>query len=155
MPFGRYSQCMNRELLVVDSLLPMLEEGMWQGDLDVGEMFYNYLLDPAIQQFCGVDIDPYLGNKASPARMSWLLWRQCVMGLNTYPHGCIQMHSLAEEFLHGQWMDVNNPFYYESIALNFPGPLSYNPSKPWLCKFNTVAGAVANDMLTYRRGQNN
>jgi hypothetical protein len=113
---------MNRELLVVDSLLPMLEEGTWQGDLDVGEMFYNYLLDPAIQQFCGVDIDPYLGNKASPARMSWLLWRQCVMGLNTYPHGCIRMHSLAEEFVHGQWMVVNNPFYYESITLISQGP---------------------------------
>jgi hypothetical protein len=38
-------------LPTVESLLPMLEPGMWQSDIDVGEQFYNYMLDPSIQPF--------------------------------------------------------------------------------------------------------
>jgi hypothetical protein len=53
-----------------DSLLPMLDVGTWQANIDIIEMFYNYLLDPAIQPYCGVDIVPYLRDGTSQQRLS-------------------------------------------------------------------------------------
>jgi hypothetical protein len=48
-------------LPTIDSLLPCLEPGFWQGGIDVGEQFYNFFLDLAVRKFCGVDLHPYLG----------------------------------------------------------------------------------------------
>ncbi len=47
-------------LPTIDSLLSLLECGTWQGDIDVAEQFYNFILDTKIQPFCGVDVDLYL-----------------------------------------------------------------------------------------------
>ncbi len=54
-------------LPTIDSLLPMLEVGTSQGDIDMGEMFYNYLLDPTIRPYCGVDTNPYLKSDGVPS----------------------------------------------------------------------------------------
>lgn len=43
----------------VNSLLTVVEPGTWMGDIDIGEQFYNFLLDPAIQPFCGIALSPY------------------------------------------------------------------------------------------------
>jgi hypothetical protein len=57
-------------LPLVDSLLPMLEPGTWQSDIDVGEQFYNYLLHPLVRPFCGIDVDPYLRPAGQQTRMA-------------------------------------------------------------------------------------
>ena len=61
-------------LLTVESLLPILEPGTWQSDIDIGEQFYNYLLHPSIQPFCGIDVDPYLRSDGHQPRLSWMRW---------------------------------------------------------------------------------
>jgi hypothetical protein len=35
-------------LPIVDTLIPKLEAGYWQADVDIGEQNYKYLLDPVI-----------------------------------------------------------------------------------------------------------
>jgi len=82
-------------LPTVDSVTPMLEPGSWQADNDVGEMFYNYMLDPSLRPYCGVDGSPYLSKE--PGAKSWLMWNCCVMGLMPSPYGCGRMQGLAEE----------------------------------------------------------
>ncbi len=136
-------------LPTVESLLPMLEPGTWQGDIDVGEMFYNYMLDPSIRAYCGVDVDPYLRKEQTGRRLAWLMWLRCVMGLKSSPHGCTKMQALAEEFIRGCSMDCTNPFFYDSIILNLPGQPKYDPSRPWFCKFDSRINAIASDMVTY------
>jgi hypothetical protein len=84
----------------MDSLLPTLEPGTWQADIHVGVMFYNFMLDPAIHPFCGVDIHSYLSNSASPL-LSWVSWSRCVMGLKPSPYSCVQMQALVEEVIRG------------------------------------------------------
>jgi len=96
-------------LPTVESLLPSLTPGAWQGDIDIGEMFYNYSLDPAIQAYCGVDVHPYLSTPNKP-RLAWMYWGRCVMGLRSSPHGCVKMHSLVEEIIHGDTSVSSNPF---------------------------------------------
>jgi len=43
-------------------LLRAVEPGTWMADIDIGEMFYNFPLEEAIQVCCGVDLRPYLPN---------------------------------------------------------------------------------------------
>lgn len=136
-------------LPTVDSLLPMLEPGTWQGDIDVGEMFYNYLLHPDVRAFCGVDINPYFKDDQAASRLAWLLWIRCVMGLKSSPHGCVKMQALAEEIVRGHAADTANPFYYDLIRLNLPGQASYDPSLPWFSKVDSRTGRIAADMVTY------
>jgi len=132
----------------VESLLPALTPGAWQGGIEIAEMFYNYALDPAIQPYCGVDIHPYLSTTDQP-RLSWSLWGRCVMGLKSSPHGCVKMQSLAEELIRGDMTLSSNPFTFDSVILNLPGSPTYDPRQAKVIKFNSVTGQVAGDVTTY------
>lgn len=66
-------------LPTIDSLLPALEPGYWQSDIDVGEQFYNFQLDPALQPYCGLDVTYYVEHALG--LVLWLLWVSCIMGL--------------------------------------------------------------------------
>jgi hypothetical protein len=104
----------------IESLLPMLEPGTWQSDIDVGEQFYNYLLHPTIRPFCGIDVDPYLQTSPEEPHLSWLQWQQCVMGLASSPHGCVKMQMLAEKLVRGDHLSPSNPFFYDQVRLIHP-----------------------------------
>lgn len=134
-------------LPTVDSVTPMLEPGSWQADIDVGEMFYNFMLDPQVRPFCGVDATPYMTE--GPGSQSWLLWSRCVMGLKSSPHGCVLMQSLGEERFRGNPEDPANPFYFDEVRLNLPGDANYDPRRPKVCKYNTETGRIAGDVGTY------
>jgi hypothetical protein len=66
----------------------MLEPGTWQGDIDVGEQFYNYLLHPDVRPYCSVDVNPYLADVSTVARLALLVWLHCVMGQVIPPWMC-------------------------------------------------------------------
>jgi hypothetical protein len=137
-------------LLTIDSLLPMLEPGTWQGGINVEEQFYNYLLYLDIQSYCGVDVNPYLASDQEHPHLAWIVWVCCcVMGLRSSPHGCMKMQALAEEILRGNSRDTINPFYYDLIHLNLPGDTAYYPNLPWFSKIDTRTGAITADMATY------
>jgi hypothetical protein len=100
-------------LPTIDSLLPALEPGYWQSDIDVGEQFYNFALDPRVRPFCGLDVSYYLDHH--PGATLWLSWHHRVMGLKSSPHGCVKMQALAEEVVRGDPSFQENPFYFDSI----------------------------------------
>ncbi len=58
----------NFQLPTVDALVRVVESGSWMGDLDVGEMFLNFCLDPCLRPFCGVDVTLFYG-ASSPLHM--------------------------------------------------------------------------------------
>jgi hypothetical protein len=76
-------------------------------------------------------------------------WARCVMGLKSSPHGCVKMHTLAEEVVRGNTDDLNNPFGFDQVLLNLPGDPAYDPRQAKVIKFNTQFNSVAGDMLTY------
>jgi len=100
-------------LPTIDSLLPALEPGYWQSDIDVREQFYNFALDPRVRPFCGLDVSYYLDHH--PGATLWLSWHHRVMGLKSSPHGCVKMQALAEEVVRGDPSFQENPFYFDSI----------------------------------------
>jgi len=112
-------------LPTVDSLLPCLEPGYGQNDIDIGEQFYDCELDPAVQPYCGLDITHHMDH--APGRSLWMWWMRCVMGLQSSPHGFVKMQSLGGEMIRGDPRDPANPFYFDQIRLNLPGSPSYDP----------------------------
>jgi hypothetical protein len=128
----------------INTLLASLEPGTWMADIDVAEQFYNFLLDPAIRPFCGVDLSPYY-----PEVTSWEMWVRCVMGIKTSPEGCVRMDLLGDEINRGDHLSPLNPFHYDHLRLNLPGSETYQPSLPWVSKVNTTTGRLAGDVKTY------
>jgi hypothetical protein len=63
-------------LPTINSLLRAVDVGTWMADIDIGEMFYNFSLDPVIQPHCGIDLKPYFNLG------TWERWNRCVMGIN-------------------------------------------------------------------------
>ncbi len=55
----------------------------------------------------------------------------------------------AEEYIRGNPLDPKNPFNYDVIILNLPGQTDYNPSMPWVFKFHSQDGNIANDFFVY------
>ena len=50
-------------LPTIDTLLQSVEESTWMSDVDIGEMFLNFMIHPDIRPYCGVDLTPYFGEK--------------------------------------------------------------------------------------------
>ena len=74
------------------------------GDLDVGEQFLNFCLDPALRPYCGVDLKGYFKDAA------WEGWTRCMMGLKPSPYVCIKGQLLATEVVMGDRRDPTYPF---------------------------------------------
>jgi len=130
-------------LPTISSLLRAVEPGTWMSDIDIGEMFYNFSLDPALQECCGVDLCPYY-----PQVTSWERWTRCVMGIKSSPHGCTKMEMLGEELAKGDSSVASNPFAFQSIRLNLPGSPDYSLALPWVSKVCST-GRIAADVKTY------
>jgi len=130
-------------LPTINSLLRAVDVGTWMADIDIGEMFYNFFLDPDIQPHCGIDIKPYFNLG------TWERWNRCVMGIKSSPHGCTKMEMLGDEVAKGDYANPSNPFAFTHVRLNLPGSPQYSPSLPWVSKFNARTNAIANDVKTY------
>jgi hypothetical protein len=128
----------------VDTLLSLVEESSWMGDIDIGEMFLNFPLDKHLQAYCGVDLKPYL-----PQFASWVMWVRCAMGLKPSPYVAIRYMLLASEVIRGDRLNPTNAMRYDAIRLNLPGQKSYNPSLPWVSKILADSERVASDFVGY------
>ena len=54
----------------------------WFGDVDVGEMFLNFLLDVKMRKYCGVDISWMLAEEGTQL---WECWHRMAMGMRPSP----------------------------------------------------------------------
>jgi len=122
----------NFGLPTVETLCRSVDPTCWMGDLDIGEMFLNFPLHPDLQPFCGVDLKPYFGGRDNSHKSIWERWVCCVMGLKPSPFWCIKFLLLALETIFGDHKDPTNPFYWDTVQLNLPGCIAYDPSQPKL-----------------------
>jgi hypothetical protein len=107
------------------------------------------MLDPSIQPFCSIDLNPYFGSGNQQQHLSWMRWNRCVMGLVSSPHGCVRMQMFAKELVRGRPTDRHNPFFYDILRLNLPGDPTYDPTLPRVFKVDSSTGRLAADMVTY------
>ncbi len=69
----------------------MVDYGTWMSDLDVGEMFLNFVLHQSLQPQCGVDLAPYFPEEAAKAGGKLIeAWHRAGMGFKWSPYQCVQ-----------------------------------------------------------------
>lgn len=139
----------NFGLPTVNVLTRAVDEGSWMGDLDIGEMFLNFCLDPNLQEFCGVDLRPYFSEEVARGQTLWERWVRCMMGLKISPYVAIKGILLAMEVVFGDKDDPNNPYGWMDVVLNLPGSASYDPSKPKVWRRKNKNGDLASTTIGY------
>jgi hypothetical protein len=62
-------------LPTIDAHLRSVEPGYYMGDIDIGEMFLNFILDENIQKYAGIDLTPYFPEEVLERGLR-LLWER-------------------------------------------------------------------------------
>ena len=137
-------------LPTVEQLLRVVETESYMGDIDVGEMFLNFVMHKSLRIFCGVDVTPYFPEMKTDTRGTvWLRWSRCGMGFKNSPYVATQGMGVAEEVMLGDPSDEKNAFRWDTLVLNLPGMADYDPSKAWVAKIRYDDGRVACDVFIY------
>jgi hypothetical protein len=86
-------------LPTIQTHLHQVEAGTYMCDLDVGEMFLNFMLHLDIWLLAGVDLTFY----APKGRLGavWECWQRATMGLTLSPYQACQGMAFAEEVIRG------------------------------------------------------
>jgi len=133
-------------LPTVDTHLRAVEAGTYMCDLDLGEMFLNFVLHPELRELCGVDVTAYLPKRDQKV---WYSWNRAAMGLKSSPYQAVQGVSIAEDVIRGDRSCPENPFRWDEVILNLPGSAGYDPTRPWVYKIRVVDGCVACEILIF------
>ena len=134
----------------VRSLMP----GYCQCDLDVGEMFLNFLLHEELKRLSGVDVQH--GRSTDPADAEWERergdrwerWCRNWMGLTDSPYRSIQWLLRLKMEACGDHTCHANPFHWDRVVLNLPGTRDYRPDLPWVMKLRWD-GHLATEVFVY------
>jgi hypothetical protein len=136
----------------VGTHLRAVEAGTHIGDMDVGEMFLNFVLHESMQALCGVDLTEFFGEisevNGNP-KLLWEHWVRAAMGLKSSPYQAVQGMLVVKEVILGDRKDPNNVFRWDSIQMNLPGSESYDPSLPWVSNVRLNDGRIAVDQFIY------
>jgi hypothetical protein len=138
-------------LPTVDSILRNASSSTWFGDIDLGEMFLNYPLDENIRPFAGVDVTNANPGEASERNLKRIIerWARCLMGFKPSPFVTTQTFGWSEEVIVGDRSEPSNPFFWDCVKLNLPGTKAYDPSMPWVYRWNSRDSQMASFFGTY------
>jgi len=100
-------------LSTVEQHLRATVPGSYMGDVDIGEMFLNFMLHESVWPYCGVDLTSVFPGKVDDGQVLWERWERCGMGFTTSPYQAVQGVMWAEEFILGDQKDPVNPFWYD------------------------------------------
>ena len=141
-------------LPTIDTILRNSDLNAWYGDVDLGEMFLNYPLDPRLKPYAGIDVTAALNPDLSDEELREIKriikhWTRCLMGLKTSPILCTKAFAWSEEVIRGKRLGVDNPLRWDKVMMNLPGSKDYDPSLPWVYKYNSLTGTLAGYFGTY------
>jgi hypothetical protein len=111
-------------------------------DVDVREMFLNFMLHSSIRPFAGVDISHFFSEDQKDVKR-WETWYRAAMGLTSSPYQACQAMGYAEEVMRGNRLDGSNVFRWDRVWLNLPGSEIYRPDLSWVSKVRDSDGRVA------------
>jgi hypothetical protein len=81
----------------MNSLLRAVETGTYMSDIEICDMFLNFVLHDEVQDLSGVQLAPNMPNDPTVADLRWGGWNRCAMGLKSAPYQCIQRIIAAKE----------------------------------------------------------
>jgi hypothetical protein len=118
-------------------------------DLDIGEMFLNFVLHSDLRALCGVDLTECVGDVDEFGNSLYEAWERAAMGMKSSPYQAVQAVMVAEEVIKGDHKASKNPFRWDSVRMNLPGSKSYDPSLPWVSKIRLGDGCIACDLIIF------
>ena len=71
------------------------------------------------------------------------------MGMRPSPYLAARYAYLAEELARGPATEETGPCWFDYIKFNLPGQPDYDPSPPWVTKWNALANAIKGDSVTF------
>ena len=71
------------------------------------------------------------------------------MGLRPAPFWSCRFYCLVEEFFIGQRKNTSNVYYWDKIVFNLPGSPSFNPTLPFVFKWDSVNQRIATSIKAY------
>jgi hypothetical protein len=132
----------------IDIMLRALEPGTYMGNIDVGEMFLNFILEARCSYLAGVDLSKYIDQLGGEPR-HWVRWGRCRMRFRPSPYQTTQSVGWAKEVILGDRLDARNVFKWAAVRMNFPGSSNYNPRVQWVSKVWKEDGRVTADLFIY------
>ena len=132
----------NFALPSIDSVLRNSDSRTWFSDIDLGEMFLNYFLDEDLREYAGVDVREIGATK-------WERWERTLMGFRPSPYVCTQTFGWGEDAIKGDRKDRDNPFRWDSVRMNLPGDTDYDPTMPWVYKWDERNNRLASHFCCY------
>ncbi len=139
-------------LPTIETHLRFVNECSFMGDIDIGDMFHNFILHGKNQCVAGVDLTSFFPEEMvlkGFAQVLWEHWSRCGMGFKPSPYYAIQGILFADEYIRGDPSDQSNVFRWDEVSLNLPGSQEYDPSKPWVSKRRSSDGKIAADFVIY------
>ena len=123
----------NFGLPTIETLLRGTSPESWMVDLDIGDMFLNFMLAEDARELVGIDITPFFENNFEDGRQktNWERWWRIAMGLKVSPNHAIRAILVAEEYMKGNLNSSSNPFQTSTVRLNLPGTRDYTPVLAW------------------------
>ena len=134
-------------MLTIMNVLDCATAESWFGDVDVAEMFLNYLLDVDVRPYAGIDVSGL--NEDGSSGQRWERWTRMAMGMSPSPFVTIRLFAWAMEIILGDHTDPANHFHWSEIQFNCPGSPNYDPSLPRCYKWNDVKKCIAADCVTF------
>lgn len=71
------------------------------------------------------------------------------MGLKSSPYNCIRTFLWSEDFIRGDRKARDNPLRWDTVVTNLPGSEDYDPTKPWIYRFDEANQRIAASFCSY------
>lgn len=107
-------------LPTISSVLGQADDSTYFGDIDLGEMFLNYFLDPRIRDRAGVDVTelaPEIGLQSKEGQRLIMRWERSLMGVRSSPFNCVKVYLWGEDIIRGDRLANNNVFRWIRLFL--------------------------------------
>lgn len=97
-------------LPAIEGHLRFVNVGTFLGDIDVSDMFLNFIMHEKLQEHAGIDLTSFFPEEliGDEARVTWERWARCGMGFRDSPYKAVQAMLFAGEIIRGHPKDPSN-----------------------------------------------
>ena len=129
-------------------------------NINLGEYFLNHPIHDTLACLSAIDLTPFrhaIKTDLPDMLPDWDegkgpiygMWTRAWMGAKSSPEWAVCFYYIADEFVRGNERDPTNPFYFDKVFINAVGAPGFNPSLPWVFKYNSKTKQVAGDARAY------
>ena len=97
-----------------------IDEDTFMADVDIGEMFLNFVLHRQLQVLAEVDLTHYFPKGDTGSKICEV-WLRAAMGVRSSRYHTVQAIGVAEEKICGDRKDPTNVYRWATVRMNLLG----------------------------------